>query len=221
VALALNRYQSLAIGNMLFTAGLGAQRCVYRYSRLVAQVIAFGFLLTIPGLCIAEESVALPEPYTRAFALRQKNECARAWDALWPLVAHGDRDATFVLVELLLSGMNPPGWNGRPPQPEGHQRRMLALFIFATQSHRNFGDELSYIRDTLPKGISELIIKYLPTLASARKVSTCFKTSLNNDECVNLAVSLDLIPPFEAFVKGFSSVRRRSGIAASCGPTQY
>lgn len=46
-----------------------------------------------------------PEQYLEAITAANKGDCRESWNSLWPLAKHGDRNAIYLLSEMLLEGM--------------------------------------------------------------------------------------------------------------------
>jgi len=161
--------------------------------------------------------IILPKSYARAFALRREGNCEGSWAALWQTARRGDRDATFVLWQMILfGGLNPPGWDGQSPVTEAHKRRILSLAIYSTLSRANLGEISNQYRDALPKIISSTITSQMNLGENGRKVAECFDSAPARRNCVSLAQTLGVIPTFTLFVRDFERAANDTGSRASC-----
>lgn len=151
----------------------------------------------------------------RARGLLATGECGAAWDIAWPLAKDGNQEARYFLYQSINGRMLPPGVTR---ERDSYYRHVLALAAYAASaplekapagavSNRHFA------RIDIPASISGL--KLGP---DGERVAQCYRTAPSFKACLDLGVSLGVIPTFANYAAETESRSKETGVGARCLP---
>jgi hypothetical protein len=151
----------------------------------------------------------------QAWAALKNDDCRSAWDILWPLAKSGNVEARYYLYSAVASKIIPPGVTKDPPS---WYRHVLALSAYAALRPRE-----RYASDTESDGRFARVdvpasIKALNLGEGGEKVAKCYKGASSLQTCLDLGISLGIIPTFEDYARETELTARETGIPARCLP---
>jgi len=155
----------------------------------------------------------LPE-FKEATAAFNRGDCRAAWDFVWPLAKSGNADARLYLLLLVTFNTNPPGLDLMSSAQGEWNRHLLTLSVYATLSRvsRGKGDpDHKWLRDEIPRRLKELGLG-----VKGDQVAQCYQSGGALSDCLDLAVSLGVIPTFDGHAEEVERAARATGMAASC-----
>lgn len=162
--------------------------------------------------------VDLPE-FKRASVALGAWDCRTAWNTMWPLAKAGNADARHFLATSMNGQMDPPGVDWSSPQSMRSQH-VLTLSAYAAMAslRPDQGDpDHKWIRRAIPSSLRQLALG-----AKGEQVAECYRSG-SFRRCLDLAVSLGVVPTFEDYAEEVERAERETGRSASCvdphGPT--
>jgi hypothetical protein len=173
--------------------------------------ISFALLL-VAGPAVAEVKPGLAE-IERARALVERGDCARAWNILWPLAKNGDQEARYFLYSAVTGRMIPPAVT---KDHTTWYRHVLVLTAYAAitpqeQMPSTVGAGHRFARIDVPASINALKLG-----ADGERVAQCYANGPSFKICLDLAISLGVIPSFEEYALKTEMAERETGIEAHC-----
>ena len=194
-------------------------------SKTVAQVLCemapfascIWFRITFALLLAAGPAVAEVKPgpveIERARALVERGDCARAWNIVWPLAKNGDQKARYFLYSAITGRMIPPAVT---KDHTTWYRHVLVLAAYAAitpqeQMPPTVGAGHRFARIDVPASINALKLG-----ADGERVAQCYANGPSFKTCLDLAVSLGVIPRFEEYARTTETAERETGIDAHC-----
>jgi hypothetical protein len=149
-----------------------------------------------------------------AWTALQRGDCEAAWNALWPLAKSGNQEARSFLY-FATAGVIPPGVT---KDHASWYRHVLALAAYAALAPPEFYlpgsvSDGRFARQDVPAAIRGLKLG-----ANGERVSQCYASDASLEKCLNLGISLGVIPTFEKYARETELIARNTGIPASCVP---
>jgi hypothetical protein len=157
--------------------------------------------------------VDLPE-FKRAVVALGAGDCRTAWNTIWPLAKAGNADAFYFLGTSIFDRMSPPGvdpWS----YPRG-SRHSLTLSAYAALARLRPGQgdpDHKWVRRQIPIDVKELALG-----TKGEQVAQCYQSGEAFQTCLDLAVSLGVVPRFEEYAEEVERAERETGRSASCRP---
>lgn len=174
----------------------------------------FTFVLSLSGgAAVAQMRISTPE-VQEAWTALQRGDCEAAWDILWPLAKNGSQEARYFLYSAT-GRVKPPGVT---KDHASHYRHVLALAAYAALAPPELYlpgsvSDGRFARQSVPAAIRGLNLG-----ANGERVSQCYASNASLENCLNLGVSLGVIPTFEEYARETELAARNTGVAASCLP---
>jgi hypothetical protein len=183
-------------------------------SRLWQLCFCITFALSLfGGSAVAQMRISTPE-VQQAWAALQRGDCEAAWNALWPLAKNGNQEARSFLY-FATGGVNPPGVT---KDHASWHRHVLALAAYAALAPPELYlpgsvSDGRFARQDVPAAIRGLNLG-----ANGERVSQCYASDASLKKCLNLGISLGVIPTFEEYARETELAARNTGVKASCLP---
>lgn len=184
---------------------------VCRFSIVVSAILAGVWI--VASDVRAQTGWETPE-FADATAAFDRGDCRGAWEAVWPLAKSGNPDARLYVLYLVMFSTNPPGLDVISSPRALWERHLLTLSAYAALSRRSGGKgepSHKWIRDDVPRLIGGLGLG-----TNGDKVAKCYQSGGTFRDCLDLAVSLGVIPRFEDYAEEVERAERDTGVAASC-----
>lgn len=168
--------------------------------RAVFTVFALAAAL-MPIAVFAQTADEQPALEKQAFNLIRKGNCAEAWKIVWREARQGNSQALALLVNKVLPFglLVPPSYFPMTENLVQHwENQMIALRLYAWKNSEVGKDLKRY-----GVGLKDRLVKIYANENVAndyRRVDACLKSNKNNGECVQLAIKLKIIPPFDVYV---------------------
>ncbi|EJT06594.1 hypothetical protein RCCGE510_03592 [Rhizobium sp. CCGE 510] len=157
----------------------------------------------------------------QAFNLIRKGNCAEAWKIVWHEARQGNSQALASLADRLLPFgiLVPPSYFPIAENFVQHfEDQITALSLYAWRNPE-IAEGLKVhgitLKDRFPRhfGDKKLVEDY-------RRVDACLKSNKNTGKCVELAIKLKIIPPFDVYVSMMDIAPREAFcMAPPEGPT--
>jgi hypothetical protein len=205
-------------GRIMVSEMSGVSGIFAKLSGLCRVSWAFRLVVSLAGSLIATTAVAqaritIPE-VQQAWDTLRRGDCQAAWNTLWPMAKSGNQEARYFLYASL-GRIIPPG--ATKDQASWH-RHVLTLAAYAALTPRE---------QFLPGSISDGRFARIDVPASIRalefgengeRVSRCYASDASLEKCLNLGLSLGVIPKFDDYARQTEVAARETGAAASCLP---
>jgi hypothetical protein len=167
----------------------------------------------IGGSAVAQMRISIPE-VQQAWTALQRGDCEAAWNTLWPLAKSGNQEARSFLY-FATGRVNPPGVT---KDHASWHRHVLALAAYAALAPPELYlpgsvSDGRFARQAVPSAIRGLNLG-----ANGERVSQCYASDASLEKCLNLGISLGVIPTFEEYARETELAARNTGITASCVP---
>lgn len=169
----------------------------------------------IGGLLISARTVDAQSRWNTP-ALEQAEEatakwdCKRGWDIAWPLAKGGDDQARLFLLSTMITNTNPPGFSSALDWSR-HALVLSAYGALARVPDGKGDPNHKWIRDDIPKYISSMALG-----SKGSRVAKCYERGSSFRECLNLAVSMEVIPKFEDYAREVDDAVQKTGKGAVC-----
>jgi len=151
----------------------------------------------------------LPE-FKEAAAALGRWDCKTAWEIYWSFAIRGNAEARYALWTAMIYNTNPPGvsfWSSSRATWGRHSPTLSAYGALARVAPRT-GESL---RREIPIHLKELALG-----AKGDQVAECYKSGGAFRDCLDLAVSLRVVPKFEDYAEEVERAERETGRTASC-----
>jgi hypothetical protein len=185
-------------------------------SNLFWQLCLFASLVLslIGGAAVAQMRISTPE-VQQAWDALARGDCESAWNTLWPLAKNGNQEARYFLYSSIAGRMIPPGVT---KDHTTWYRHVLVLAAYAAITPQDqipsiAGAGNRFARIDVPASITAL--KLGP---NGERVAQCYANGPSFKTCLDLALSLGVIPRFEEYASKTELAERETGIAAHCLP---
>jgi hypothetical protein len=155
----------------------------------------------------------LPE-FKEAAAALGRWDCKTAWEIYWPLAKAGNAEARYALRTSMIYNMNPPGvrfWSTSPAIWARHSFTLAAYGALARPRPGLDHPDHKGIRNDIPIHLKELALG-----AKGDQVAQCYKSGGAFRDCLDLALSLGVVPKFEDYAEEVERAERETGRPASC-----
>lgn len=154
----------------------------------------------------------LPE-LQKARAATARWDCRTAWEILWPLAKGGNNEARYLLMVAKVQNTAPPGTN-RQSSAEVRNRHSLTLAAYAAlaQVPAHAADpNHRWLRESIP-----IYLRDLSLGSNGDRVAQCYASGRGFRDCLELAVSIGIVPTFEEYAEQVEAAEQRTGMPASC-----
>jgi hypothetical protein len=161
----------------------------------------------------AEQSIWDRPEFKAASAATLGWDCKKGWDIRWPLAKAGSAEARYGLWTSTIFNTNPPGTDRETP---AIIRERHGLILAAYGALARLRPEENALRQ---KALRNNIVLYLRNLSvggPTERVAQCYRSGTAFSECLDLAVSLGLIPKFADYAQEVELAERETGKPASC-----
>lgn len=135
---------------------------------------------------------------------------------MWPHAKKGSHEAKYFLWSTLIGRMIPPGQAALSRELMiRHLLTLAAYTAIGPKGPKPFGGHPDYLwaRKEIP-----LLIDQLGLGPPGIQVAQCYRSDRSFQECLSLAVSLDVVQPFEDYAAMVDSQEQESGRHAFCRP---
>jgi hypothetical protein len=141
-----------------------------------------------------------------------RGECGAIWEVMWPLAKSGSADARLYLLLTATLYMNPPGLDTSSPQTAWN-RHLVTLSAYGALgvAAERISPDNKWLRNEIPRRLKELALG-----AGGDQVAQCYQSGGAVRDCLDLAVSLGVIPRFEDYAEEAERIERNTGMDASC-----
>lgn len=131
-----------------------------------------------------------PEQYLEAITAANKGDCRESWNSLWPLAKRGDRNAIYLLSEMLLEGME-------ITVNSNYKKDAFLFYLYSLGSRDAYS---IYISKSNPKYHHSEFIKRFEKqdLGEWSQVYQCIKNNHESD-CLKEYKEKGIIPNFNKF----------------------
>ena len=151
----------------------------------------------------------------RAGELLARGDCNTAWNIAWPLAKGGNQEARNFLYASINGRMLPPGVT---KDHISYYRHVLVLAAYAAlslpgQVPRGMSPGRRFARIDVPAAINGLKLG-----SDGERVAECYRRDPSFKSCLDLGVSLGVIPTFSAYAKETERRQTETGVAADCLP---
>jgi hypothetical protein len=174
-------------------------------SRLWQLCFCIAFALSlIGGSAAAQMRTSTPE-VQQAWDALARGDCASAWNTLWPLAKNGNQEARYFLYSATAGRMIPPGVT---KDHATWYRHVLVLAAYAAITPQDqipsiAGAGNRFARIDVPASIAAL--KLGP---DGERVAQCYSSGSSFKSCLDLAVSIGVIPTFEEYARKTETAER-------------
>jgi hypothetical protein len=172
--------------------------------------------LAISLICegaLAQTRISTPD-VQQAWAALQQGDCEGAWNTLWRLAKNGNQEARYFLYSAT-GKVKPPGVTKDHASWHRHVLALAAYAAFAPPESYPSGSvsDGRFARQDVPAAI-----KALNFGANGERVSRCYASDASLQKCLNLGISLGVIPTFDEYARETEQLARSTGVVASCFP---
>ena len=137
----------------------------------------------------AQSNWGFPE-FIQATDAYRRGDCQTAWELMWPLAKAGRHEAIYFLWSSLVGKMIPPGNAASSPSDLHRHMLILAAYTAAGPKGANpfHGDpEYRWAHQEIPNLIAQLNFG-----REGQEVAQCYASNASFQECLRLAVKLDV-----------------------------
>lgn len=178
-------------------------------------------LVLLSGLLSAAGSPALDDKagasaIEQAAAKLARGECNTAWNIAWPLAKDGSQNARNFLYAALNARLLPPGVTGDPATIFRHTLALAAYAALMSPEEIRSGavSDRRFARIDVPGAI-----KHLNFGSNGERVADCYRTGPSFRTCLDLGISLRVIPTFEEYADETERRQEETGRPAACFPS--
>jgi hypothetical protein len=157
--------------------------------------------------------VDLPE-FKKAVVALDAWDCPTAWNTIWPFAKAGNAEARHFLATSMTGHLNPPGvdfWTSPGAAWSWHALTLSAYGAMASLRPEQGDPDHKGIRRAIPGHLRDLAMG-----AKGEQVAQCYQSGTSFRECLDLAISLGVVPTFEDYADEVERVERETGRSASC-----
>jgi hypothetical protein len=161
---------------------------------------------------VAQMRISTPE-VQQAWAALQRGDCRAAWNTLWPLAKNGNQEARYFLYSSLGGRMVPPGTT---KDHTSWHRHVLVLSAYAalTPKEQYLPGSVSdgrFARQDVPASIAALKLG-----VNGERASQCYASDAPLEKCLDLGISLGVIPKFGDYARETELAAHETGVTAHC-----
>lgn len=190
--------------------------------RSFCLAVVLALVANAPMFGLPAQAQAAPEPhsffdfrkYRPAIEAIFRGDCQTAWDLMWPLARGEDHEAQHFLMEAVMK-MAPPGSDLE--SRTDFLRHILVFGMNAALSDKLPGTTHPSLRDW-PSQLFPFFLDLLALGEKGEQVAQCYKSQSTYQGCLNLAVTLGVVPSFSEYVKEIDDGAAKAGAAAQCRP---
>ncbi len=149
----------------------------------------------------------------QAEALLDSWDCKTAWNIAWELAKTGNQEARYFLYLSLTRRMIPPAVTS---EHTWHYRHGLVLSAYAALTPP---EQLQPGNSPDHRAARHDIVFFISRLGlgpNGERVAQCYAGGLSPKTCLDLAVSLGVIPKFEDYARLTEEAARETGTVARC-----
>ncbi|MBX5214362.1 hypothetical protein HJC05_09105 [Rhizobium sp. NLR9a] len=178
--------------------------------RAVFTVFALAAALT-PIAVFAQTADEQPALEKQAFNPIRKGNCAEAWKIVWHEARQGNSEALASLADRLvpLGILVPPSYFPmRENIVQNFEDQVTALRLYAWKD----AGVSNALKDH-GLGVDQIIPRHFwdnKVIGDYRRVDACLKSNKNTGDCVQLAIKLKIIPPFDVYVSMMDAAPRQA-----------
>src|SRR5262249_37479360 len=140
--------------------------------------------------------VDLPE-FKRAVVALDARDCRTAWNTIWPFAKAGNAEARHFLATSMIGHLNPPGvdfWTSSRGTWSWHALTLTAYGAMASLRPDQGDPDHKWVRRAIPIHLRDLALG-----AKGERVAQCYRSGTSFRECLDVAVSLGVVPTFEDY----------------------
>jgi len=174
-----------------------------------------GLLLSANGSSASDNKVYVNE-IERAQALLAKGDCNAAWNVVWPLAKNGNQQARYFLYQSINGRTIPPGVT---KDHASFYRHILVLAAYAALTPReqiptSGNRDHRFARIDVPASIVALRLG-----PEGERIAECYRNGPSFKKCLDLGISLGVIPKFAEYARETERQSSETGVAAYCVPS--